>query len=276
MISTAYIFVIFFIGLIALFYTNNKKYQALTNKVLPCKVSLLNFILFLWIIIISIFITQFIFFFIQENFLKKGNELNFNWKIICTSITTHGTLFLIFSILWYYKIGNFFKGIQNPIKINLYSLRKGILFFLASLPLLGITNYFWTKIIEYSIIFGKSFSQDKQIIVKIYTESTSLTISTILSFLAIVIAPIVEEILFRGVIYRFLKNYSLNYCSLIFNAFIFAIVHYNILSFLPLFVLGILITKSYEKTGDIRVPIVFHACFNANTLITIKLISNFQ
>ena len=47
---------------------------------------------------------------------------------------------------------------------------------------------------------------------------------------------------------------------------LFAMMHFNALSFLPLFLLGMLLCRSYERTGNILVPIGFHALFNANNI----------
>ena len=44
---------------------------------------------------------------------------------------------------------------------------------------------------------------------------------------------------------------------------LFAVVHANLLSFAPLLLVGILLARNYERSGNLLVPILFHAFFNA-------------
>ena len=88
---------------------------------------------------------------------------------------------------------------------------------------------------------------------------------------AIILAPIAEELLFRSYIYRFLKNkYSIMSATFI-SALLFAAMHVNLASLIPLFVLGVLFTRTYENTGNIVAPIFFHALFNASSICLIAL-----
>ncbi|MDE0820935.1 MAG: type II CAAX endopeptidase family protein [Opitutales bacterium] len=87
-----------------------------------------------------------------------------------------------------------------------------------------------------------------------------------LAFGAIILAPLAEETLFRGYIYRFLRAKSSQSNAAIFSSLLFALIHFNLTSFAPLFLLSLLLTWTYEKTGNLLTPILFHAIFNAHTV----------
>ena len=55
---------------------------------------------------------------------------------------------------------------------------------------------------------------------------------------------------------------------------LFAGMHFNWHSFLPLFVLGFWLCRTYEKSGNLWVPIILHAFFNGNTLLTLMLLGS--
>ena len=85
----------------------------------------------------------------------------------------------------------------------------------------------------------------------------------------VIVAPIIEEITFRGLFYRTLKkNYSILISSVIV-ALIFSIVHLNILAFTVLVTLSLFLNYIYEKYGSIFYPILLHSTFNTIMIILI-------
>ena len=85
----------------------------------------------------------------------------------------------------------------------------------------------------------------------------------------ILVAPLLEEVLFRGVLYRMLKGSVGMGPAIATTSLLFALVHKNALVFLPLVVLAACLALAYERTGDLRVPILMHAFFNAFNAATI-------
>ncbi len=85
-------------------------------------------------------------------------------------------------------------------------------------------------------------------------------------FTAVFVAPVAEELFFRGVIYGVAKRYGGLTAALIFNASLFAFIHGSLPAFGGLFVLAVCLTLAYEFTGSLLVPIFMHACFNAGEL----------
>ncbi|BDS07284.1 hypothetical protein NT6N_23240 [Oceaniferula spumae] len=117
-------------------------------------------------------------------------------------------------------------------------------------------------------IFGKA---EKQEIVKIYQETNAVSIRVLLAIAAVVIAPLVEETVFRGYIYPVCKRYTGRIIATFVTSLFFSAVHFNIPALLPLFILAILLTIAYELSGSLWVPISIHACFNGFTLLVQEL-----
>jgi hypothetical protein len=80
---------------------------------------------------------------------------------------------------------------------------------------------------------------------------------------AIVLAPIVEEILFRGILYPVVKQRGHPALALAGTSLLFAAIHYNLMTFVPLTFLAVALTWVYEKTDNLLAPIATHCIFNA-------------
>lgn len=89
---------------------------------------------------------------------------------------------------------------------------------------------------------------------------------------AVIIAPLVEEIIFRGFLYRNLRDGVGKGLAIVISGVIFSAVHMHPTLFLPLAGLGIGLALLYEWTGSLWVPILAHMAFNLLTLIRIEAI----
>lgn len=80
---------------------------------------------------------------------------------------------------------------------------------------------------------------------------------------AIFIAPVIEEMIFRGIMYPTLKQVGLARFALWSTSLFFALTHNNAVTFVPLLVLAVILTLLYETTNNLLAPILTHALFNA-------------
>ena len=86
----------------------------------------------------------------------------------------------------------------------------------------------------------------------------------------VVIAPVVEELIFRGVIMTgFMKNYKIGY-AITFSALMFALFHLNPWQFPATFMLGLLLGWIRYRTGSILACIAGHVIHNGLLYITIS------
>lgn len=78
-----------------------------------------------------------------------------------------------------------------------------------------------------------------------------------------VVAPIGEEIFFRGFVYQGLKSHMPVWAAAIVSSAFFGAVHFNLVHFMALFVLGLALVWIFERTGSLTAPIVAHGVNNA-------------
>ena len=102
----------------------------------------------------------------------------------------------------------------------------------------------------------------KQQIVEMFTGSETLQQRVLIIVLAITIAPMAEEFIFRFFLYGVLKRYLGRGAGLVLNSLLFAAVHAHLPSLGPLFILGGCFTLAYEWSGSILVSMTMHDLFN--------------
>ena len=113
--------------------------------------------------------------------------------------------------------------------------------------------------------FGSGSS--KQEIVDLFNSSHTIEQRVMIIVLAVVVAPISEEFIFRFFIYGVVRRYFGIAAGLVFNSLLFAAAHAHLPSAAPLFVLGGCFTLAYEWSGSILVCMAMHSLFNSVQLI---------
>ncbi len=132
----------------------------------------------------------------------------------------------------------------------------------TALPVLLALNLLWTWLLER---FG--FPLDQQELVELFRRADSPALVGVVVFMAVLVAPVVEELIFRAGIFRFLRTRIPRPVALGLQAVVFALLHGNFAAFAPLVVLGIAFALAYERSGRILVPIIAHGLFNLNTIL---------
>lgn len=93
----------------------------------------------------------------------------------------------------------------------------------------------------------------------------------IFGFVAIGLAPVAEEILFRGLLYAMARQYGFQRAGLWATSLLFALTHMNAVTFIPLLVFAVILAFLYENTRNLLAPILTHSLFNAVNFICIVL-----
>ena len=104
-----------------------------------------------------------------------------------------------------------------------------------------------------------------------YASEKDVRAISFVVFSAVVVAPLVEEPLFRGLLFGWLRTRCGVWGGAILSSVIFAGVHFTLFGFVPLVVLGVILAYVYQRTGSLYPAMVFHAVFNATTLGVILL-----
>jgi membrane protease YdiL (CAAX protease family) len=95
---------------------------------------------------------------------------------------------------------------------------------------------------------------------------------------AVVLAPIAEELLFRGLLHRALRGRLAIVPATMISSVLFAVVHVDVafsqpLALVGLTLVGVLLAVAYERTGGLVVPIAIHAVHNAVTILAVVVTS---
>jgi membrane protease YdiL (CAAX protease family) len=88
-----------------------------------------------------------------------------------------------------------------------------------------------------------------------------------LGAVTIVLAPAAEEILFRGILYPTIKQAGFPRLAMWGTALLFAAIHLNLATFVPLTILALGLALLYERTDNLLAPITAHALFNAMNFV---------
>jgi len=83
--------------------------------------------------------------------------------------------------------------------------------------------------------------------------------------LGVLAAPLFEEFIFRGILYRGLRRSLHARRAVLASALVFALVH-PVVAALPVFVMALLAASAYERTGWLATPIAAHMSYNALVL----------
>ena len=80
--------------------------------------------------------------------------------------------------------------------------------------------------------------------------------------LAVFIAPLAEEMVFRGILYPAIKQAGFPRTAWWVTSLFFGAIHLNWVAFVPLTVFSLLLIFVYEKTGSLWASITAHSLFN--------------
>lgn len=101
-------------------------------------------------------------------------------------------------------------------------------------------------------------------ITDLYQENTRIFITLLSTGL---FGPIIEELLFRGIMYNEAKKIYPNMKSILLVTTIFAICHTSIIQMIYAFALGFILIYVYEKYHTIKAPIILHMASNITTTL---------
>ena len=96
--------------------------------------------------------------------------------------------------------------------------------------------------------------------------------------IAVVLAPLAEELVFRGLLHRNLRRRMRVVPATLISSVLFALVHVDVVLSQPIALVGLTLAGAvmaiaYERTGSLVVPIVIHAVYNATTLVALVVAS---
>lgn len=91
----------------------------------------------------------------------------------------------------------------------------------------------------------------------------------VMVIMAVIVAPLTEEVYFRGFVYNILKKWSGVLPAAIASSFFFSIVHTSLTQAIPLFLFAMVQCWAYEKARSLWLPITLHMLFNGISCLAI-------
>jgi len=125
------------------------------------------------------------------------------------------------------------------------------------------------KLEEYSVLVLQKIGwpPEDERAVALIVNAKSAWLQAYLVFFAVVLAPVAEEFIFRGVLFPFVKQLGHPKFAWLGVSFLFAFIHVNAPTLVPLFVFALVLTWLYEKTDCLLAPIAAHSLFNTANLV---------
>lgn len=152
---------------------------------------------------------------------------------------------------------------HDPRRAILIGLMVGCLF----LPVGMLLKFGSEKAIEH---FTKSQPPQQEAVETIRVAASPLH-RVLLGIVTIILAPLGEETLFRGVLYSTIRQVGFPKAAFWISTVLFAAIHMNLAAFIPLLVLAMFLAILYERTDNLLAPITAHAAFNAIEFVGIFL-----
>jgi membrane protease YdiL (CAAX protease family) len=145
-------------------------------------------------------------------------------------------------------------------------LGLSVLFYLAALPLL------WFYSALYQILLHQfGFDFYLQDVAQVLTAPAPWPVRTALFFIMVIVAPVFEEIVFRGILLPFFVRRTGFWPGIGLVSLLFAGLHWHLPSLLPLFLLSVMFSLAYARTQSLLVPMGMHAAFNGVTVALLLL-----
>jgi uncharacterized protein len=158
------------------------------------------------------------------------------------------------------RLGSVFGVDRMPVG---RSLLLGVSLLISALPLVFAVDYIASTLLKVNS------TTDTQEVIRIFENATTAAQRIPIILLAVVIAPVAEELAFRGYLYGVIKRYFGAVPALLLTGILFALIHLNLPSFFPLLVLASVLALSYELSGSLLVPMAMHALFNSLSLVLV-------
>lgn len=233
-----------------------KKIKTLLFSTVPLLLGIgIQYVAMIYLIIISA-----IFMFVIAPLITQTSYNENDFMVLLMNIDFNTILMIAFSVtsivifgIWYYKScgGNFLPNVKrtfHPLQfLGVVFLVPGTQFF--SSIIIGIVSSVFPSWLEaYEELLESAGMGDE--------------ISIIMMIYSVCLAPIGEELIFRGVTMRVARRSFPFWAANLIQAVLFGIFHMNMIQGIYAAVLGLFLGYVCEKGGSIYLAIVFHFLFN--------------
>ena len=217
-----------------------------------------DFLFFVWLVVCGGFLVQ-----LAALPLLKMAARGETATLMLTGAAFHAGM-LLGVIAFTFTRRNAARQIPAPGRTPVRILPASFATFAIALPLITAASLLWQALLD-----ALGMPAEPQDLIALFAEAKSVPLLVMMIIVATLMAPVTEELVFRGGFFRYARFRLPRWLALILPACLFAALHTNLVSFAPLALLGVIFSLAYERTGRIAVPIIAHGLFNLNTIILI-------
>jgi len=210
--------------------------------------SLKDVFLFFLIVILGFGVLTLVFFLIEAS------------PFIISIVLDSGLFIIVCSTLWYFLKKN--KISLDDFGFNDVSFKFFLLSFVLGIAVLFIGSYLTMSL---SKLVGLGIDSDLSLFKDIIGEINWSKIY-IFKLTVGILLPLAEEILFRGVLFRFIRGRKPFLFAAISSSLIFAIAHFSLMGFITFFLLGFACAYIFEKSKSIFYSFMVHGILNYMTI----------
>jgi len=187
--------------------------------------------------------------------IVRPSQFVFNaWTIVLLGVVVLAVILFAWALVHYG-----WRRIARPMGTPVQHVSYGLLWLLAALPLV----YGCAMLLQLFDV-----EQEQDLVQRLREPGWQM-----IAIYAIAIAPIMEELTFRGFLYAALRQWIGRRQAIVFSALFFGIVHVqgSYAAVVPLTILGLVLALLTERTGSLRPAMVAHGAFNLLTVLTVRL-----
>jgi membrane protease YdiL (CAAX protease family) len=146
-------------------------------------------------------------------------------------------------------------------------LGTGALYYLAAMPFI----WFYSLVYQAGLRAG-GYHTEWQDVALAFAGESSVFIRMLLFLLAVGLAPLFEEVMFRGILLPLVARRWGTAAAVVTVSALFAMVHFHLPSVVPLFVIAVAFSLGYLYSGSLLVPVAMHAMFNGVNLVMLAVL----
>lgn len=171
-----------------------------------------------------------------------------------------------------------FKSAQSQSKI-FQDIVMGLVTWLIAFPIVFLISHLLDLLIQ-NLTHVKD--SPHQVAIDFLKNSSQSPLFFILALITVLVfAPLIEEILFRGLLQNWIKKYTGRKAAILLASLSFSVFHFsssqgwsNITILLSLFFLSCFIGFIYERQKSLIAPIIMHATYNIVSVVNLFILKN--
>lgn len=198
-------------------------------------------------------------------YARGGSKMPDALNVVVGTVTLHGIA--IPALLWFVRANEL--TVTSAFGLRTGSRRRAILSGVGS-TVVALPVIYGLQALSVVVLKAVGMKPDAQENVRLLLEG-GLALRAYIAVFAVVVAPLVEEALFRGVLLTFFRDIGHCRAGVWITAILFGLVHFNRAAFVPLAVFGLLLAWLYERTGNLLAPLAAHATFNLAPFVMLAL-----